>query len=114
MPQAAYSQSNDMALSAHLPTFNDIINYQAMLRPTLEFRLKMRTRLDHESYLPGSPTVAHDEYLWRMADQVATSCHAGRALQAANLWAWAGEGRANALKNSAGSFLGDPPCEPEG
>ena len=29
-------------------------------------------------------------------------------------WAWGGEGRADALKGSAGSFLGDPPCEPQG
>jgi mannan endo-1,4-beta-mannosidase len=35
-------------------------------------------------------------------------------LQAANFWAWGGEGRADAPKNSAGSFLGDPPCEPQG
>jgi mannan endo-1,4-beta-mannosidase len=69
---------------------------------------------DHENYAPGSPTTARDEYYRRMFDQVAESCQAGRALQAANFWAWAGEGRADAPKNSAGSFLGDPPCEPQG
>jgi mannan endo-1,4-beta-mannosidase len=69
---------------------------------------------DHESYLPGSPTTARDEYYRRMFEQVAESCQAGRALQAANFWAWAGEGRADSQKDSAGSFLGDPPCEPQG
>ena len=69
---------------------------------------------DHEDYSPASPTTARDEYYRRMFEQVAESCQAGRALQAANFWAWAGEGRAAAPKNSAGSFLGDPPCEPQG
>ncbi len=69
---------------------------------------------DHENYLPGSPTLARDEYYRRMFSQVAESCQAGRALQAANFWAWAGEGRAGSPKNSAGEFLGDPPCEPQG
>jgi len=49
---------------------------------------------DHENYAPGSPTTARDEYYRRMFDQVAESGRAG--------------------KNSAGSFLGDPPCEPQG
>jgi mannan endo-1,4-beta-mannosidase len=69
---------------------------------------------DHESYSPTSPTTARDEYFRRMFNQVAESCQAGRALQAANFWAWSGEGRADTLKDSAGSFLGDPPCEPQG
>ncbi len=69
---------------------------------------------DYEKYLPDSPTTARDEYYRRMFEQVAESCQAGRALQAANFWAWAGEGRADAPKNSAESFLGDPPCEPQG
>ncbi len=69
---------------------------------------------DHENYSPGSPTTARDEYYRRMFEQVAESCRAGRALQAANFWAWAGEGRAGSPKDSAGSFLGDPPCEPQG
>jgi len=69
---------------------------------------------DHENYSPDSPTTARDEYYRRMFEQVAESCKAGRALQAANFWAWAGEGRADAPKDSAGSFLGDPPCEPQG
>jgi len=69
---------------------------------------------DHENYSPDSPTTARDEYYRRMFAQVAESCRAGRALSAANFWAWAGEGRADAPKNSAGSFLGDPPCEPQG
>ena len=69
---------------------------------------------DHENYSPDSPTTARDEYYRRMFEQVADSCRAGRALQAANFWAWAGEGRADAPKNSANSFLGDPPCEPQG
>jgi mannan endo-1,4-beta-mannosidase len=69
---------------------------------------------DHESYAPGSSTAARDEYYRRMFGQVAESCRAGRALQAANFWAWGGEGRADAKKNTAGTFLGDPPCEPQG
>jgi mannan endo-1,4-beta-mannosidase len=69
---------------------------------------------DHESYSPDSPTPARDEYYRRMFDQVEESCKAGRALQAANFWAWGGEGRATAPAGSAGSFLGDPPCEPQG
>jgi mannan endo-1,4-beta-mannosidase len=69
---------------------------------------------DHESYAPDSPTTARDEYFRRMFAQVAESCQAGRALQAANFWAWGGEGRATAPKGSAGKFLGDPPCEPQG
>jgi len=69
---------------------------------------------DHENYPPGSPTTARDEYYRRMFDQVAESCQASRALQAANFWAWGGEGRADAPKKSAGSFLGDPPSEPQG
>ena len=67
-----------------------------------------------EVYLPGTPTAARDEYYRRMFDQVADSAKAGRALQAANFWAWAGEGRAEAPKDSAGTLLGDPPCEPQG
>ena len=69
---------------------------------------------DHENYSPDSPTTARDEYYRRMFDQVAESCRAGRALQAANFWAWAGEGRAASEKGSVGIFLGDPPCEPQG
>jgi mannan endo-1,4-beta-mannosidase len=69
---------------------------------------------DHENYSPDSPTTARDEYYRRMFEQVVESCQAGRALQAANFWAWAGEGRAGSMKDSAGSFLGDPPCEPQG
>jgi mannan endo-1,4-beta-mannosidase len=69
---------------------------------------------DHETYAPGTPTTARDEYYRRMFDQVVESARAGRALQAANFWAWAGEGRADSAKGSAGSFLGDPPCEPQG
>ncbi|MGH7991507.1 MAG: hypothetical protein ACREDS_15125, partial [Limisphaerales bacterium] len=69
---------------------------------------------DHENYAPDSPTTARDEYYHRMFNHVADSCRAGRALQGANFWAWGGEGRASAPKNSAGKFLGDPPCEPQG
>jgi mannan endo-1,4-beta-mannosidase len=69
---------------------------------------------DHENYSPDSPTTARDEYYRRMFEQVVESAQAGRALQGANFWAWAGEGRASAPKNSAASFLGDPPCEPQG
>jgi mannan endo-1,4-beta-mannosidase len=50
-----------------------------------------------------------------MFEQVTESCRAGRALQGANFWAWGGEGRVAAgQKNSAGSFFGDPPSEPQG
>jgi mannan endo-1,4-beta-mannosidase len=69
---------------------------------------------DHENYAPGSPTTARDEYYRLMFAQVAESGKAGRALQAANFWAWGGEGRATAPKDSAGSYLGDPPSEPQG
>jgi mannan endo-1,4-beta-mannosidase len=69
---------------------------------------------DYEKYSPASPVTARDEYFRRMFDQVAESCRAGRALQAANFWAWGGEGRAGATEPSAGKFLGDPPCEPQG
>ncbi len=69
---------------------------------------------DHDNYAPGSPTTARDEYYRRMFEQVAESCQAGRALQAANFWAWGGEGRASSVKNSASCYLGDPPCEPQG
>lgn len=69
---------------------------------------------DYEKYSPDSPTTARDEYYRRMFAQVAESCRAGRALQAANFWAWGGEGRDTAAKNSAEKFLGDPPCEPQG
>jgi mannan endo-1,4-beta-mannosidase len=50
-----------------------------------------------------------------MFDQVADSCQAGRALQAANFWAWAGEGRAGVGgPESATALMGDPPSEPQG
>lgn len=70
---------------------------------------------DHESYDPTAPTLARDEYYRRMFAQVAESHRAGRALQGANFWAWAGEGRASATPGkSAESFTGDPFCEPQG
>jgi mannan endo-1,4-beta-mannosidase len=70
---------------------------------------------DHEKYSPDSPTLARDEYYRRMFDQVAESCRAGRALQAANFWAWAGEGRGAAkLGATANAFTGDPFFEPQG
>lgn len=70
---------------------------------------------DHERYEPGSPTWARDEYFRRMFGQVVESCREGRALQAANFWAWGGEGRVAAGQPaSAATFMGDPPCEPQG
>lgn len=70
---------------------------------------------DHENYAPGSPALARDEYYRRMFDQVAESCKAGRALQAANFWAWGGEGRAaDPLGATANAFTGDPFSEPQG
>jgi mannan endo-1,4-beta-mannosidase len=69
---------------------------------------------DHGNYSPDSPATAREEYFRRMFSQVAESCQAGRALQAANFWTWTGEGRATAPENSAAKFLGDPPCEPQG
>lgn len=70
---------------------------------------------DHESYDPAAPTLARDEYYRRMFAQVAESCRAGRALQGANFWAWAGEGRASDTPGrTAASFTGDPFCEPQG
>jgi mannan endo-1,4-beta-mannosidase len=70
---------------------------------------------DHEKYSPDSPTSARDEYYRRMFDQVAESCRANRALQAANFWAWAGEGRAaDKMGTTANAFTGDPFSEPQG
>ncbi len=69
---------------------------------------------DREEYSPESSTLARDEYYRRMFSQVVESCKSGRALQAANFWAWGGEGRTGSPKNSAREFLGDPPCEPQG
>jgi mannan endo-1,4-beta-mannosidase len=70
---------------------------------------------DHESYDPAAPTTARDEYYRRMFQLVADSCKAGRALQAANFWAWAGEGRAGKnLEAATANFMGDPFCEPQG
>ncbi|HUA67793.1 MAG TPA: hypothetical protein VMA13_04530 [Candidatus Saccharimonadales bacterium] len=71
---------------------------------------------DHEKYSPDSPTTARDDYYRRMFDQVADSCKAGRALQGANFWAWAGEGRpAPAGKmDTAAALMGDPFSEPQG
>jgi mannan endo-1,4-beta-mannosidase len=69
---------------------------------------------DHERYGPETPTAARDEYFRRMFDQVAESCQAGRALQAANFWAWGGEGRAGGSMSSAGGLMGDPFSEPQG
>jgi len=69
---------------------------------------------DLENYSPDSSTSTRDEYYRRMFEQLAGSCRAGRSLQAANFWAWAGEGRATLPAKSAGTFLGDPPCEPQG
>lgn len=70
---------------------------------------------DHEKYDPASPTTARDDYYRRMFDQVAESCQAGRALQGANFWTWAGEGRAgNTNPYSAATLTGDPFCEPQG
>ena len=70
---------------------------------------------DFEKYAPDSPATARDEYYRRMFAQVADSCRAGRSLQAANFWAWGGEGRVAADKAaSATTYMGDPPCEPQG
>ncbi len=69
---------------------------------------------DLESYSPDSSTSTRDEYYRRLFDHVSESCRAGRALQAANFWAWGGEGRITLPAKSAGTFLGDPPCEPQG
>jgi mannan endo-1,4-beta-mannosidase len=69
---------------------------------------------DHETYQPGTPTTARDEYYRRLFDQVAESAKAGRALQAANFWAWAGEGRPGGSLGTAATLLGDPFSEPQG
>jgi mannan endo-1,4-beta-mannosidase len=69
---------------------------------------------DHENYDPASPTTARDDYYRRMFDQVAESCKTGRALQAANFWAWGGEGRAGSSMSSSGGLMGDPFSEPQG
>jgi mannan endo-1,4-beta-mannosidase len=70
---------------------------------------------DHEKYEPGTPTTARDDYYGRMFQQVADSCQAGRALQGANFWTWAGEGRAGtAREKTAATYMGDPFCEPQG
>jgi mannan endo-1,4-beta-mannosidase len=69
---------------------------------------------DHEKYSPDSPVTARDDYFRRMFAQVAESCKAGRALQGANFWAWAGEGRAGGDMKSAAGLMGDPFSEPQG
>lgn len=69
---------------------------------------------DHELYTPNSPTLARDEFYRRMFSLVEKSCEAGRALQAANFWAWGGEARTGSNKNSAAQFFGDPFQEPQG
>ncbi len=70
---------------------------------------------DHENYDPSSPTTARDEYYRRMFQLVVASGRAGRALQAANFWAWAGEGRAGEGRAAATTTLmGDPFFEPQG
>src|SRR6202012_241306 len=70
---------------------------------------------DQENNAPGTPTTARDEYYRRMFDQVADSCRDGPALQAANFWAWAGEGRAgDKMGTTATGFTGDPFSEPQG
>ncbi len=70
---------------------------------------------DHERYAPEDPTTARDDFFARMFNQLFESCRAGRALQGANFWAWAGEGRVNRESpESAAAFTGDPFCEPQG
>jgi mannan endo-1,4-beta-mannosidase len=104
--EAAVGQARDH-VEMHTKLATDILKKPLVLE---EFGLPR----DYETYAPGTPTTARDEYYRRMFAQVAESCRAGRALQAANFWAWAGEGRAESLKDSAKSLLGDPPCEPQG
>ena len=69
---------------------------------------------DREQYGPETSTTARDDYFRRMFEQVAESCQAGRALQAANFWTWGGEGRVGDSMSSAGALMGDPFCEPQG
>ncbi|HEX7652587.1 MAG TPA: mannanase [Verrucomicrobiae bacterium] len=69
---------------------------------------------DGEAYAPGTPTTARDEYYRRMFAQVAAASEAGRALQAANFWAWGGAGRPGREAYTASAYLGDPLCEPQG
>ncbi len=114
LPKAELSPEFETAVTRahdHVETHNKIAT-DTLKKPLVleEFGLPR----DHENYSPESPTTARDEYYRRMFDQVAESCRAGRALQAANFWAWAGEGRAGPTKDSASAFLGDPPCEPQG
>ncbi len=70
---------------------------------------------DHERYAPESPATARDDFYGRLFSQVFDSCRESRALQGANFWAWAGEGRLNRERpDSAAAFTGDPLCEPQG
>jgi len=69
---------------------------------------------DHEKYSPEDPAAARTDYYRRMFGQVVESCQAGRALQGANFWTWAGEGRIGDKLGTAATFLGDPFCEPQG
>jgi mannan endo-1,4-beta-mannosidase len=103
--QAAVRAHDHVELHTQLAT--DVLKKPLVLE---EFGLPR----DHEQYAPGTPTLARDEYFRRMFAQVAESCRAGRALQAANFWAWAGEGRVTTQTVSPVRFLGDPPCEPQG
>jgi mannan endo-1,4-beta-mannosidase len=111
MPGAAFEVAALKArdhVEEHTKIATDILKKPLVLE---EFGLPR----DHENYTPGSPTRARDEYYRRMFDQVAESCRAGRALQAANFWAWGGEGRANPKPGStANAFTGDPCSEPQG
>ncbi len=104
--EVAAGQARDH-VEMHTRTATDILKKPLVLE---EFGLPR----DRENYSPDSPTTARDEYYRRIFEQVAESSQAGRALQSANFWAWAGEGRVSAGENSAGKYLGDPPCEPQG
>lgn len=70
---------------------------------------------DLESNDPAAPCAMRDDYFRRMFGEVVQATNSGRALQGANFWAWAGEGRAaGGGTYAAASLLGDPFCEPQG
>ncbi len=72
---------------------------------------------DFETYNPGSPATARDNYFQMIFSLVYDSAAAGAPIAGTNFWTWGGYGRAQHedFKWRKGDmFLGDPPQEPQG